>query len=473
MWQQGSPPTRMPETERPHYLDVLLFIIPFLEALLLGIALYLLGFAEGGLLGWAKLLIFVLAAYLVAWAVYRMAIEFGVPLAVSGVKVAAAASIVGVLTIGSSFFLGTAPGLVIPQVEEGSLLTHNDDLSVYTQKRILVAEKSAEYAPQMQGIAEGLAKQHKAEVKDGGAGPIAKVWEALHGRANGLSVIITASLGVRQATLDEIAALEDRMAETLADETQNIWDRRAAFRKQHNEMLGLLTELDAAMPVSLIKGYAEELDSGALVPDRAEATANMNQVLAGYAKSLKEALASQQGVSGPPPAFPKKSGVLDTLSYAGDAAPVFLLTIAKVADRVEVIQERLGRRRRLNGQYQRITQAKGRGDEPRHLGLSSAGLPRHEKRHLEGQSRVDRDFKLVRRLIRHRPLPRLEPRAFRPRCFEPRPSSDDVFAALEFCRVFGRQLGDIQQLESVTHYIRSKVTAACPSLYTRCSMSMA
>jgi hypothetical protein len=312
-----------PQKEQEPYLALLLKLIPFFEVLLAGIGLYYLGFAEGGAIGWVKLIALCAAAYAVSYATFRMAIEKGVPLSANGVKLAAPLSGLTVALIGTAFFSVTSPGLTIAQVEDLRQSKYLEAMGSYSDGRVAVADQAAEMVPIMQSMAEDLDTRREQECRTG-CGTIAQALEALFGRAEGLSTQMTVSLGVRQEVLDRIAALRESMQATLADETVSIWDRRARLRIQHSQILSLLTELDKAVPVSMVRSYASELQGGVLIPNREDANAIINHTLGGYANTLMTALAEQKGVAGDPPAFPSKTGSLDTFQYIGKFAPVFL-----------------------------------------------------------------------------------------------------------------------------------------------------
>ncbi len=298
--------------------------LSILETILLVVALDYLGFADGEN-GLIKLTVFGLAAALVSYIVNRLSIERGVLLVKEGSKLAGLVGGFSIVLVGTAFFIATSSGLLTPQVEESRLGDHIQKLGVYADGRISVANKAAELAPVMQSMAEDL---HKRSTLEGGTGegPIFRALRSLFGRAEGLSEQMTVSLGVRQDVLSRITALRGKMESTVAEEQVDIWERRAALRAQHGQMLSLLSELDKAVPVSLVRSYASELQSGVLIPNRDDASAKINRTLAGYANSLMAALAEQNGVAGDPPAFPGKTGAQDVFQYAGKFAHVFLLT---------------------------------------------------------------------------------------------------------------------------------------------------
>lgn len=312
------------EPEGRNYLTIFLILIPIVEILLFAMAGYHLGFADGGWMGFAKLGIISLGAFLVAYAIYRMAIEKGALLYVQGSVLALVLSFGSVTIVGSSFFIATALGLSNPVAQEGEMTAFMGEVGPYFDGRIAVADQARALAPAMQELANDLAA-HTEREGDTGEGPIFRMLESLFGRADGLSQQITLSMGVRRAVLEQITALRAAMEATLADEDRGIADRRAEMRRQNTQLLSLLAELDKAVPVSLVSAYSKELQSGILIPNREDASARINQTLAGYSATLSEALAAQKGVAGDPPAFPAKVGALDSFRYLNRTLPIILV----------------------------------------------------------------------------------------------------------------------------------------------------
>jgi len=312
-----------PLSAQSNYLPIFLFFIPLVEISLFGIAGYYLGFADGGWLGVAKLVCLCIGAFLVAYATYRTAIEKGALLYVKGSVFALVLSGASVGIVGTMFFTATSAGLTISSVQEAELGDFVQKIGPYFDGRIAVTNQAAELAPVMQGLAEDLSARRDQEGATG-SGPIHRALNSLFGRANGLSQQITVSMAVRQDVLDRILALRRAMEDTLADEDRNIWDRRAEMRRQYNELLSLLVELDKAIPVSLVRSYAAELQGGVLIPNREEANARINHTLGGLAATLSEALAEQKGVAGDPPAFSDRVGAMETFSYLGKNIPIVM-----------------------------------------------------------------------------------------------------------------------------------------------------
>lgn len=200
-------------------------------------------------------------------------------------------------------------------------------LTTITSVAIAGSDNRAEAVPALAAISDDLSNKTKIESASG-IGPIAETLMGLFGRADGLSQKLVSGEVVRAETKSLIRATQDKMIAVLSDETALIWKRRSSLRALHAEMNRLLTQLDGAVPTSLVSSFAGELRSGALVPDRPEATAQINRALTGYAETLERVHPDQPSLGTVAPEFPSKTGAFDTLApnYLAKFAPIYLLT---------------------------------------------------------------------------------------------------------------------------------------------------
>ena len=87
------------------------------------------------------------------------------------------------------------------------------------------------------------------------------------------------------------------------------------------------------MPLALISAYAEEVKAGVTVADRPEATTALAAITQKQAQVLETVVGSITATAGePPPAFPPRPGVGDTLGFIGHFIPV-----AAIAAVVEIV----------------------------------------------------------------------------------------------------------------------------------------
>lgn len=333
MTQDKKAPPHVPKKERENYIQFGLKLVPLLQVLMLLVALYHLGFADGGLIGWLKLAFIGVAAYTVGYLIDRMAIEKGTTLNSVGYRTAGYLGFVSILIVGIAFFSATASGFAILKVEEFRLALYNQVRAADVSARLVLAASSSELGPVVVAIADDLEAKAECEAEtscvsgrgNGGYGTASRMLETLAKRARGIAGKIEAGLAAREQIRSEVTILLSRMDETLANEGENIWTRRAQLRKLDGHLSQLLNRLDEAVPVALVTSYAHELRSGVTVPNRPVVSDTINRFLAGYAGSIETAVAGAEASSLPQPEFPSRTGVLDTFAYAAKFAPIFLL----------------------------------------------------------------------------------------------------------------------------------------------------
>jgi hypothetical protein len=329
-------PDKIKKPERQPYLNIILGALPLISSLMLFVALMNLGTSGGGMLGIFKPALISLAAFLVSYAIYRMAIEKAATLVSVGFNWAAAVGVLSMLIVGVGLFSATYPGLVITEVEERSLQQFVSDTGRYIDKRNASASQSGGLVPVMAAIPADLKSKADCEISSNcvslkgtqGYGAVAKTLETLAGRAETISLEVAAGLTTRADILAELAALSARMEAILADENLSIWKRRTDIRKLDGELGQILNRLDDAIPVSLIVAYSAELRAGINIPNRPDVSATINGFLRGYAASLDAVLAEIGADETSHPAFPPRSGAIQTFAYIGEYIPIAILTFA-------------------------------------------------------------------------------------------------------------------------------------------------
>ena len=320
-----SPPNA-PHRHEDRFQLIAISALSFLATVILLISLNNLGVLGSGWMAFVKAAIYGSGAWLVSYGISRLAIGRGIPMILRGAYAPAIMGGLSIFLVGCISLSATFPGLVIDKVQESELFEHNAQVGPYVDGRLQVAKQSADLVPIVHAMAEDLAAQQATEGRSGN-GPIAQMLENLTGRTRSISEQMTVSLGVRDEVLERIKALRQDMDLALSDEGASIWDRRTTYRRLYTDLLSQLSELDRALPTSVVRSYVAELDSGVQIPNREDATARINRRLAGYSATLVDALEEQQGVSGPPPALPEPTGAIDCFAYIGKHAPIFGLTL--------------------------------------------------------------------------------------------------------------------------------------------------
>ncbi|MCQ0989584.1 hypothetical protein [Jiella marina] len=311
-------------------------ILPLISAIMLWTALRNLGTAESGFTGFLKTLLLPLAAFIVAYAVYRMAIEKAATLFSVGYVLAGIVGLVSILIVGASLFMGTLPGLIIKQVEERRLQVYASETARYSDVRTAHGAQAGRVVPVVMAIAADLDTKTECEKTSscvslrgsGGYGSTTRTLEALASRAAAVRDEAAAGLQQRDAVRGELADHLARMGTVLADEDRDVWERRIALRELDAGLEQLLNRLDEAVPTAMLAAYAGELRTGVNIPDRPDVTARVNALLAGYAANLETVLGQAGTGAIERPAFPPRTGAIQTLSYVGEFAPVALLVLS-------------------------------------------------------------------------------------------------------------------------------------------------
>ncbi|MBN9304890.1 MULTISPECIES: hypothetical protein [unclassified Devosia] len=289
----------------------------------------------------AKALVLSLSAGVVAYAVNRLAIEHGAPQAAKGYLGAAIVSIVSMLAVGAGLFTATYAGLVLKDVAVLQMQRHGAELATFIGDRTQSAAEAGRAASALRSIVDDLSAKRDCEQQSscvsgrasGGQGPVWRALDALAGRAQTVGDQLTAGEAARASAL---AALDAALADyqhILADDGEDIWARRGELQLVDARIRQQAAQLSEAMPLALISAYAEEVKAGVTVADRPEATTALAAITQKQAQVLETVVGSITATAGePPPAFPPRPGVGDTLGFIGHFIPV-----AAIAAVVEIV----------------------------------------------------------------------------------------------------------------------------------------
>lgn len=277
-----------------------------------------------------KLLIVGLGASAAAYAVNRFAVDRLAPLAAIGFKLAGAFAITIILITGSATFLGSLTGIIYGSVEVKTYQENGQELTQYIGSVNEAALVATRVAPAVQAIAGDIERTASCEVSssclsrrgNGGRGSMSIALEAAAAKAFAIVEALEAGALDRSQLLDELNRLNERYNAELADTDQPMSQRRAAMQSIHAEISQMASALSEALPISLIKGFAQELRAGASV----RGNPSGSRILSAYLRDHGSALADQ--LDGLPdaeliaPNFPERPGMLDVLGYLADFAAI-------------------------------------------------------------------------------------------------------------------------------------------------------
>ncbi|PCJ82175.1 MAG: hypothetical protein COA52_20245 [Hyphomicrobiales bacterium] len=281
-------------------------------------------------LGIGKALLIAAAATTVAYGVNRLAIEKGAPLTAINFVGAGVTSVASMLIVGGGLFASTFAGLTIGSIAELRLQEYGIELSQFITYRNQIVTKAGQSGPAIQSIATDLKLKAFCEFQtscvsgrgQGGRGTITRILEDKSARATGIKEQFTAGEAKRKSTLFRLNGLLANYQKTLGNEEKTIVEKRTALQKIDAEIGQALSDLDEALPISLLNAYANELQSGVEILNRPTATARLNDILRSHGRSLEAVLGDIEQGKKASIIFPGKTGVADTFKYLRHFLPI-------------------------------------------------------------------------------------------------------------------------------------------------------
>jgi hypothetical protein len=331
-------PVRLPKRKLPPLVDIALPAVAVASGAMLFMAVpNIVGGSD--LWAWLKAGTLALSATVVSFVVNRQAIERGAPLATTGYIGAGLLSIASIVGVGAGLFATTYSGLVFKDVAETRLVEHGAAISEFVADRSAAAAQAGRVSPAVQPIVDDLQEKAVCEVeracvsgRGGGRGPVARMIEERAGRAAAIGRQLATS---EKARLAIIGRLNEHLAKyqgVLGDTAIEIWERRSQLQLIDAQIRQDASTLDEVVPVSLLSAFASELQGGVAIPRLPEAEANLNGILSRHGATLASVIAGIDKLRSTAPAFPKRTGVADTLDYLGHFLPV-----AAIAAVVELV----------------------------------------------------------------------------------------------------------------------------------------
>lgn len=284
--------------------------------------------------GIAKAVLITGGTMLATYSVNRFAIDKGTDLASRGYLTAGIASLGSMTFVGLGLFASTYAGLTLPDVEELRLREHGSAYTQFISARSLKAAEAVRTLPVMRSINRELQEKLQCEFSqscisgrgDGGRGTVTRVLEEMAGHASIIADQLETGETARKDTLAHLNGLVGDYQSALGQADLNIWDKRGELQKIDSELGQIIAELDEAIPTTFLRSYADELETGAVIPERPVATRRLNDLLKRNGQSLSAVLDTLDRGDQTRPKFPARTGVTDTFNYLGHFAPIALLT---------------------------------------------------------------------------------------------------------------------------------------------------
>jgi len=268
-------------------------------------------------------------AGVVSYAVNRFAIDRGAPQAATGFVLAGFLSVGTISFVGAGLFASTYAGLTIGPVNELRLQEYGQALGMYVSERNASAIQATRTIPVVQGIATEWRGKVECETtsaclsgRGGGIGRVTRAAEVVAQRADAIAAQLQDGDQKRQSLIVRLHDLQGAFQKTLGDTSVSLSVRRPKLNAVVADIDQSLSNLDEALPTSVLAAYARELQSGITIDGRPAATATANSILQNQGRTLASVLGSLEAQDTARPQFPALAGVSSTFSYIAHFLPI-------------------------------------------------------------------------------------------------------------------------------------------------------
>lgn len=322
-----------PPREKPAFEKILLIVFAGGTGLMAFFAMLGL-IPENGFPAYAKAALIGFIAGIVSYAVNRFAIEKGAPLAATGYILAGIASVGSIVIVGFGLFASTYAGLTINSVRELQLQEYGQAKTLYIGQRGQNAAQALRTSAVIKIISGDLRATAACEVKNscisgrgkGGRGSVGRKLEAIASRADEIARQLEQGQKNRIKILRRLNRLIGAYQAKLGDTNTSLAERRRKLLLIDAQIDQHLSTLDEAVPVALLRAYAQELQTGVTIVGRTVATTNVNALLQKHGRSLSSVLSTLSEKTIIPPVFPAQAGVSATFSYMAHFLPIAAIT---------------------------------------------------------------------------------------------------------------------------------------------------
>lgn len=329
----NNAPNKMPPKKKPPFEQWTVLVFSFGTGVMMFLAMLNL-LPPDGFMGVFKAVVISGSATLVSYAVNRFAIEKGAELAATGFATAGVVSVISILAVGMGLFPSTYAGLVINDVDELQIHSHVSEKIHFIGARNKIASEAARIIPAVRVNEAELIQYRDCEFREsclsnhgnGGRGSVTKILEERARRAGTIADQLEAGEAARQSILSQINSLIGDFQKEFGQTDKSLKERRPKLIRLDAEIDQMVSALDEALPVSILRAYVGELESGVSIPSRPVATKRLNAILKKHALGLSSVLSSLETGEQTQPVFPPRAGVSTTFAYMGHFLPIAALT---------------------------------------------------------------------------------------------------------------------------------------------------
>ncbi len=334
---RGGGPDRLAPKRMPRLIPTIVATLAGISAMMLWLTVPNLISGSGFIL-YAKVTLLAGGGGLVAYGVNRLAVERGAFLASRGFWTAGIMSLLVILIVGGGSALTTYAGFTVKNASQLRLDEHGDTLTAAVDRSNRASLQASRIVAPMTAIGRDLAikaecepKNHCVSRMDGpsASGQVARVLVTKAGTNDAILRAVTDAEAARAAILKRLNELVIRY-QVIAQSTDRTVDEKWPLLQAIDAQIRqALADLEEAMPVNLVAGYAKSL-ADVDIAGRPEITRRVIALLRGYEATLREALDSVEPGRPQPSVFPRKVPASVTLAYVTHFSPV--ATVCVIVD---------------------------------------------------------------------------------------------------------------------------------------------
>jgi hypothetical protein len=320
--------THVPPPKQP-LNDLVLKILAVFTAPMLFISVSAL-INETGALAVFKVLLITGSACVATYTMNVIAVRQLAPLWAINYRIAGIAAITGILITGSAMFIGSLFGITNPQVTVRIFDDHGTVLGQYVAKTNDLGLQVAHIAPGARLVADDITRTSICESSisclskqgRGGRGGMAIALEENAARAHAIADAFDNGTVERRHILEGLNWLNAEYQDVLADQDLSRGERRAALQGIHGKIAQSANALTAALPVALLRSFAQELQGGATISGNPVGSQRLSAYLRDHGDTLAGLASELPENNLTPPGFPRSPGMWDSLRYLADFAAI-------------------------------------------------------------------------------------------------------------------------------------------------------
>ena len=284
---------------------------------------------------WIEVVTIGAAGGIANYAINGAVITRGAYQAASGVTGATAASVGSILATGLTISMVSFLGLTINSIDQMVMQEFGRENTLYVDGYIAGVRQSDEIVVAVetgynQVLASAECERGSSCVSRRGNGGEGQTYHTLNGVAAQIGSVhqsLLAGESVRDDALEALEKTDGEIQTALNAATGSRKERRARVQVLLSEQRTALSDLERALPLSVVTGLAETLQTGVSIPNDRDLAQKINGRLAPAGNGIIQALSSLEITDLKRPAIPPETGVMGALEWIGFFLPLFLMLV--------------------------------------------------------------------------------------------------------------------------------------------------